>query len=129
MLESYAAFNRGDHDSLLALLDPSVEFDVGGEGYLHGLDEVRGYLHGLSLAFESLRYEVGEAREAEPNVIVLVRSSARGRTSGIATEAATAHLWTFTGERVVRFRVYSKQSEGIEAFESHRGQRDQTLRR
>jgi ketosteroid isomerase-like protein len=118
----YEALNRRDPEPTLQLLDPAVDFEVGTEGRLRGLEQVAHFLRSLPSSFASLTYEVEEVREAASSVIVLVRSSARGRTSGITTDARTAHLWTFADDRVIQFRVYPERSEGLDAFEASREQ-------
>lgn len=45
-----------------------------------------------------------------------MHSSARGAVSDISTDARTAHLWRFEGDRVVHFAVYPVRAEGLAAF-------------
>lgn len=101
---------------MLPLLDPAVEFEVGGEAPLRGVDAVAAYMRRLPESFSALSYEVEEAREAGTAVLVLVHSSARGAVSDISTDARTAHLWRFEGDRVVHFAVYPVRAEGLAAF-------------
>jgi uncharacterized protein len=115
-----AAWNRDDHESVLALLDPEVVFDasrrlinpkthVGTKGRLQMLadrDEV----------WESFRTEPLEFIDAGDRVVVVGRWVGKGKGSGIEVDQPIAHIFTVHDRRVVRWELgYPGRREAREA--------------
>ena len=72
---------------------------------------------GASLHFEPERYfDVDDER-----VLVFVRATATGVGSGVPVERRTAHECTFSGGRLVRFKVYSDRDDALEAAHARAG--------
>jgi ketosteroid isomerase-like protein len=66
-------------------------------------------------AFEDYRIETKDFIEAGDAVVVPVRISGRGRTSGAKLETRLAHLWVLRNGRVIRGEVYRTADEALEA--------------
>jgi hypothetical protein len=54
-------------------------------------------------SFERYRWEPTRFMEKDDQLAVLGRFHALGRGSGVEVEREFAHLWTFRGEKVIRF--------------------------
>lgn len=90
--EGIEAFNRGDHDALLAMLAADVEWkrvdglpDEGGT--IRGRDAVREFLE--PEVFSAARFEPLEMVESGDTVLVHGRFHARGAGSGIELDVDT----------------------------------------
>ena len=103
------------------IYDPELElrqsreavFDTAGtfrgyEGYLEALRE-------LVEALGDIHFEVGEAFDAADKVVFDVVARATGMGSGIPVEMRVAHLWELKEGRVLRWIVYPRLSEALEA--------------
>jgi ketosteroid isomerase-like protein len=88
----YEAFNRGDFDEGLALLDPEGVIDrsksVGPDARVYrGHEEVRGFWDEWLRSWADTRWEIDECLERAGGVVVLGRLFARGIKSGVDVEA------------------------------------------
>ena len=82
---------------------------------IRGLGDFRGFMDSLpwgsSLRFEPERFiDVDDER-----VLVLMHVTGEGESSGIPVERRTAHEYTIQDGIVTRVKVYSDQSEALEA--------------
>jgi ketosteroid isomerase-like protein len=48
-------------------------------------------------------------------VLVIARTSAKGETSGVATDARVAHVWTIRGGKITRLQTFRTRDEALEA--------------
>jgi ketosteroid isomerase-like protein len=48
-------------------------------------------------------------------VVVMALTSAKGTTSGAATEARVAHVWTIRGGKIARLQTFRNPDEALEA--------------
>jgi ketosteroid isomerase-like protein len=112
----YEAFNRGDLESVLELLDPQVRVDVLPESPMS--ETYHGHAGFLKMAGENA--EMFERYSANPedvieldgeHIVVLIRSAARGRMSGVEIEGRLAHLWTIRDGKAVRFESFRTEAE------------------
>jgi uncharacterized protein len=114
----YEAFNRGEIDAVLDLLDEDVELRPPPNSLepqpLRGRDAVREYL--APNLFELQRAEPQEILEEGDRILVIARARARGRGSGIELDDTVFHLWTLAGERAVRFEVHLDRDEAVAAL-------------
>ena len=103
---------------LAAIAEPNAEFDFT-DAYpdgplVHGIDGVRRLA--ANWPWEALHFEPERFLEPNPDrVLVFVRATATGVGSGVAVERRTAHECTFSGERLVRFKVYSDRDQALAA--------------
>jgi ketosteroid isomerase-like protein len=106
----YAAWERGDFSSA-EWADPQIEFEFAGgpePGTWTGLAGMaEGYRDWLR-AWESFRAEPEEYVVLDSQrILVLVRNSGRGRTSGLELEEqSVANLFQLCGGKVTRIVVY-----------------------
>jgi ketosteroid isomerase-like protein len=100
-------------------VSPNAEFDFTDvypdQPVLRGVEEMRGFRDagpwGGSIHFEPERYfDVDDER-----VLVLVRATSTGQTSGVAVESRIAHEFTFRDGLIVRVKVYRDRTEALEA--------------
>ena len=105
----YAAWEHGDFSSA-EWAHPEIEFvfadgpEPGSWTGLAGMEESwRDYLS----AWEDYRFDVDEYRELSDNrVLVLIRRSGRGKSSGLAIQTKGAHLFHVGGGKVTRLALY-----------------------
>ncbi|MGA8927291.1 MAG: nuclear transport factor 2 family protein [Solirubrobacterales bacterium] len=90
------------------LIDPVV---------LHGPDEMRAFYRNLDATWAGgARLEVEELIEAGDKVLMLIRFSGRGKTSGAQVEALVWNLWTFRDGEPVGWTYFGE--ERADAFEA-----------
>ena len=117
------AMNTKDPDAVLALVDPGVEFQsrlavLAGRAY-KGREGLRDYFRDVAETFENARFEVDELvgwRGAQ--LVVVIRTSALGRESGIPVDVLTPQVWTFREGRISRVTTYRARAEALEAAEA-----------
>jgi uncharacterized protein len=118
---AYRAINDGDDERLLGLVASDIEI-VASSGVL--LDQ--GIYRGLegSVAFreslrevwgDSLRVQAEDFIEHRDHVVVMARTSARGKSSGAEVDLPVAHVWTIRDGKVVRFQTFARREEALEA--------------
>jgi ketosteroid isomerase-like protein len=117
--EMYEAFNRADFETGLALLDPQPELHqapevVDAEVYI-GLD---GFVRGMSLFmadWDEPSLEPQEVDEVGDFVVMRVRVSGRGKTTGLEMTTQFFHAWTFRDGKAWQCFVRSTRDEAIKA--------------
>jgi ketosteroid isomerase-like protein len=116
---AHAALNSGDVDALVTLCNPAFRLDMsdrvlnpmvyeGHGGIRRFYDEVRD-------VWASYTWEPEELVESGEKVVALLRSSGRGRGSGIEMERETAMVWTIRNKRAVSLRFFRNRAEALEA--------------
>jgi ketosteroid isomerase-like protein len=115
---AYKAFNEGDIDAVLDLLDERVELHPAATAVephpLCGREAVREYLS--PNLFEVQSAEPQELIEERDRILVTAHARARGRQSGIEVDQTVFHLLTLEGDRAVRFEVYVERAEALAAL-------------
>jgi ketosteroid isomerase-like protein len=83
------------------LIDPVV---------LRGADEMRAFYRDLDATWaDGAGVEVKELIDAGDKVLVLIRFSGRGKTSGAEVEALVWNLWTFRDGEPVRWTYFGEE--------------------
>ena len=122
MRRGYEAFNRGDFEQVVALVDPEVgareRADSPDPREFHGRTQMLEALESLKEEFDDYRMEPVEFVEGEDYLIVVVRQSGRGRLSGIPVAGDLAHLWRLRNGRAISLRAFSTKQEALEATEA-----------
>ena len=115
------AFNRGDHEAVLAMLDPEIECRVHGAlmnpGTWHGID---GYQRMMAIWGEAwgtmemtvLAVETPDDRHA----IAEVHQRAVGAVSGVPVEMRLFYCYEIRDGRAVRFHVYPDRDTALAAI-------------
>jgi uncharacterized protein len=116
--EAYEAFNRGELDGLLELLDPDVEWIPPPSSVepqpLRGREAVRGYLR--PNIFDTQTAEPLETIEEGDRLMVVARVRARGRESGLELDQIAYHVLKLADDLVVRFEVHVDRAAAMRAL-------------
>ena len=65
--------------------------------------------------WEDYRVDPEELLDAGPSVVVILRESGRGKGSGVPFEQSHPQLWTFRGDRIIRWESFETRAEALEA--------------
>lgn len=116
---AYTAFAAKDHDAVLALADPEVEYEfadsVADDNVCRGPAEVRQLWRQLDEIFAHWESRPEEFIDLGDRVLVLARESGVGRASGLRFEQKLGHLLTFAEGRIVRFTVFGSWKGALRA--------------
>lgn len=116
---AYEAFNRGDIDAVIAVLDreivwwpatdePVTEPYRGHAGY-------RKFIRGLLELSPDMRIEIEEIVEAGDVVVACLQFAGRGRESGAPIEVGETHVARVRDGKIVEVREYRRKSDALEA--------------
>jgi ketosteroid isomerase-like protein len=99
LLRGYEALCRGDVDTVLASVDPEIEWRPGeiapeGGGVHRGIAGYRQFLESWRESFEGFRLEPELCLVKDDRVIVVARQRGEGRGSGVAIDVEVVHVWT-----------------------------------
>jgi ketosteroid isomerase-like protein len=113
----YEAFNRGDVAASREMLHPAAELhqprSVADAAAYYGRSEfVRGLVRWLS-AFEQPRFELLASREMGGKVLLHIRATGTGKTSGVKASAEFFHAWTFADGKPFQCFVRDSEAEAI----------------
>jgi ketosteroid isomerase-like protein len=115
----YAAWNRGDYPSALALIDPEIEAESRYSGFVKGTYRGHAGLYKLLEdfwnQFDDRRSEVEECIPAGDDVFTSVLFHGRGRDSGADVEMRQYQVWTLRDGKAVRWRYFADRQEALEA--------------
>src|SRR4029450_9144072 len=107
------AGNRGDVETLLAELDPDVEWHsalhalLGGEQTVfRGHDGVRDMLQDLNAAFSEIHIEISEIRDLGDRLVAIGRTRTRAKASGAETETLLALVTDIRNGKTILLRGY-----------------------
>jgi ketosteroid isomerase-like protein len=118
--DSFARWNAGERESLLADIDPDVEIRVasseisGGEPF-HGHDGYRAWISTMEEAFEVWQVHPETFYEQGDTVVVLGRMHLRGRGSGVELDQTTGWVVETRDGKMVRFRAFLDHEEALAA--------------
>lgn len=108
VMELYRRFTQRDFSAgdLIAddfeLHDP----DLPGGGTFHGPEGLREYLSGYEEAWREYAVELERHWEVGDRVLVFLHQTGVGRESAVQLDQRDAHVWTFRGEKAVRWQTY-----------------------
>jgi ketosteroid isomerase-like protein len=113
----YAALNRGDLSVVLELLDPEIEWHEPApspEGGAHrGRDSFERFLRGWLESFDGFRVQPERVVERGDELVVVVRQTGMGRSSGLPVETRLAHVWTVADGKAVRWEAVADPEEAL----------------
>jgi ketosteroid isomerase-like protein len=119
----FEAFNRGDIEAVLEMLDPDVEVhsvaEVGEEGTYHGH---QGYLEWTGIwldAWSEFTLEILDIEEIDDeNVLVHSRQVGKGKGSGVEVEQFGIYLFTVRNGLATRLHLYATREDALAAARS-----------
>lgn len=119
--EGYAGVNRGDLEGFAQVFDPEIELRLpeGGitTGTVRGLSNARQFLEDYVAAFDTFVMEPERFIEADDGrIVVLVRLSGVGRSSGIEVEVEPTHVWTMQAGEAVTLEILPDRAEALETL-------------
>ena len=115
---AFQAFNDRDLDAVLAGLHDEVEAFprlAAIEGGYRGHDGVRRYWAQLLRTFPDFQVEILEVRDLGDFMVVALRLRGHGVESDTPVDAAAWHVNQFRDGKVIRWRVYTSESEALES--------------
>jgi uncharacterized protein len=117
----YEAFARGDVEAVLELLHPDVDWQPAIAPIL-GVDTVRGrdavrrfFTQDLFEGFDEFRAEPLSFEDFGDIVLVTVRYTGRGESSGIEMDQTFATIYKLRDGKTVKMHDYSTRAEALEA--------------
>jgi ketosteroid isomerase-like protein len=116
----WEAAQRRDTDALFALYDPAIVWQVHYgpielRGVYHGHEGVRQLFKQWREPFETYEEEPGVFIDAGDNVVVEIRLSGRGKTSGVEVEMPRWMMYTIRDGLVIRVDIFETKAEALEA--------------
>ncbi len=115
---AFQAFNDRDLDAVLAGLHHDVEAFprlAAVEGGYRGHDGVRRWWAELLGAFPDFHVELLELRDLGEFIVLSLRLRGSGAESDTPVDAVAWHVNEFRDGKVIRWRVYTSESEALEA--------------
>ena len=118
VIRGYDAFNAGDIERSLTILDPEIEWHTyivpgPGGGTYHGYDGVRELWSDAKRIFGDFKNVPEKLFESGDRVVAFVRVEGVGVKSGIAVQARIAHVHTFREGKVVRVESFEDRDEAL----------------
>jgi ketosteroid isomerase-like protein len=115
----FEARSRGDL-GYLNYIDPDAEFDLSESratyrGIYRGHEEIRRQWESLQEAWAVTDLRPDEPVVVGDKVVVTVRISAQGRTSGVRLDGTGANVFTFKEGRIVHFKLFQTKAEALAA--------------
>ncbi len=115
-----AAFNSGDIERILATVHPEFETVVGPElsvepDIYRGHDGILRYFNSFRDAMDEIRFHPERFREAGASVVVALRLSAKGRSTGIIVEQHLGQVWTIRDGKTIQIQSYVSYREALQA--------------
>jgi uncharacterized protein len=119
----FDAVTRRDTETVLALYDPEVEWDVSrsafgkllGQGVYRGHDGLRTFFRQWYEAWEKPPDNYDELIDAGDQVVSVVTERGRGRASGIELELTQYGVWTVREGTIVRGVWFAERAQALEA--------------
>jgi uncharacterized protein len=116
---AHQALNRGDVDALVGLCDAAFRLDMSDRilnpAVYDGHDGIRRFYAEVRDVWEAYTWEPEKLLASGNEVVALLRSSGRGRGSGIELERQTAMLWTVRGNRLTSLTFFRDRANALEA--------------
>jgi ketosteroid isomerase-like protein len=119
--EGMEAWSRGDIEGTLALIDPEIVWRPiqawpGIQPEYRGHGGVRRFWAAFRDPWETITMQADEIRELdERRVLTRSHFRARGRASGVTTEAVLHTVWTLEDGLLVRFESFTDERAALEA--------------
>jgi ketosteroid isomerase-like protein len=114
--QALEGFNRRDIEALVALATPDCEWFPGisgavGGGVYRGRKGIETWLGEVHDALETQRLRGDEFRDLGDRVLLLGRTEARGRESGVVINAPLGAVFYFRDGKILRIRSFLDHDE------------------
>ena len=123
MQSLYAAFGRGDIESIITALAPDVDWVVTGRredypllGSWKGQSEVRRFFQTLQEQQEHIEFSPREFFAADDRVFVLGHYAWKIRKTGRTVASDWVHISTVTSGKIVKFREFTDTAQFAAAY-------------
>jgi 3-hydroxy-9,10-secoandrosta-1,3,5(10)-triene-9,17-dione monooxygenase reductase component len=107
---AHEALNSGDVERLVAVCDPSFCLDMSDRvlnpAVYEGHEGIRQFVADVHEAWETFTWEPEQLVESGDLVLALIRSTGRGRRSGVELDRQAAMIWTVPAERALSLRFF-----------------------
>ncbi|GAC1435715.1 MAG: hypothetical protein NVSMB51_05670 [Solirubrobacteraceae bacterium] len=117
--QGYEAFAEGDLERVFARFSSQIEWDMSRRlvdpGVYRGGEEVRTFVAGIQEAWSHMRHEPQKYIDAGDSIVVTVRGTNTGRSSGIEVTATASWVWECQAGSVVRVTMYQTEADALEA--------------
>jgi ketosteroid isomerase-like protein len=116
----YELVAAGDRDGVVQLLDPDVVWvetaSLGPDAQTYrGPEEIWGAIDSWTSMWTDYDFHVDQYLEAESGVVVLIRESGQGQTSGASAERELGVVYTLQAGKVLLARLYNGWANALEA--------------
>ena len=111
--------NNRDVEALVAECDPDFRLDMSDRvlnpHVYEGHEGIRQFVADVHEAWETFTWEPEELVESGDLVLSLIRSTGRGRGSGLELDRRAAMLWTVPADRAVSLRFFRDRAAARQA--------------
>jgi ketosteroid isomerase-like protein len=116
---AHEALNRGDMDALVGLCDAGFRLDMSDRVFnpavYEGHEGIRRFYSEVRDVWASYVWQPEEIIEARENVVALLRSTGKGRGSGVEVQRETAMVWSVRDGRAVAVRFFRDRDKAFQA--------------
>jgi ketosteroid isomerase-like protein len=116
---AFEAWDRQDYEAASSDFSLDVEIDASDRilnpGIYTGIDGARRFRGEIAEAWGEFHVEIEDVLSAGDEVVVLVRSIARGRASGAEVDSRAAWVVDVREGKITRLRLYRDRSQALEA--------------
>jgi ketosteroid isomerase-like protein len=114
---AHEALNAGDMDRLIELCHEGFRLDMSDRIFnpavYSGHDGIRRFYSEVRDVWDTYDWQPEELIEAGSNVVALVRSTGRGRGSGVEVDRETAMVWSIQSGRAIAMRFFRDRDEAL----------------
>ena len=122
---AHEALNWGDIDALIGLCDQNFRLDMSDRVFnpavYEGHDGIRQFYAEVRDVWEIYVWQPEQLIEAGSEVVALLRSTGRGRESGVEVEREAAMVWSLRDRRLTGVRFYRNRNEALRPGTSSTG--------
>lgn len=121
MRRGYEAFNRGDIDTVLGLMDENIEWhepEVAPYGGTHRGPEqvVQNVFQPVVEDYDDFQVVTEKLLDADDHVVALGRFQGTAKATGITLDAPFAHVWVLRGGKMTFFQNYTDTAQMLRSL-------------
>ena len=115
--QAYAAFNRGNIDAAVRILDPGIEWieppEFPGGGTYHGVEGAKMYLTQSRASAAEVISEPEQFIPAGNRIVVFVHARVLPKGSNTWQDVRLADVYTFHNGRATKMRAFAKREDAL----------------